>query len=354
MRRNDEQRKDRAALLLERKKITFNLVLLMAASFVVLLAVITAAWFANNKKVTAENSPVSIADNGFELASSGTAVRHSTYVTKADPAYADGIDGTGQVDGSGETISYKSTGGTTHQVKQWLTTTNPDEAVEPGSWGSMTFYVIPKRDGDLNVRFTLNVRGFFEEDDTSLVDISTLDSENNYGLSSIEILDHQDALRYLQGHIFFFETLGAPDAQSNAYYFEDPIQNGTFTRLFTNATAGTLYPVTVYWIWPETIGQLTLKDNSSHLREGIPVVEDLTGSETGDTDKSILIDLVKANRVNIFKYESASNDGVSDMIENSDNPSNYTYLDDWYNKADQIIGVQIDYFLLEVSATLDN
>ena len=42
------------------------------------------------------------------------------------------------------------------------------------------------------------------------------------------------------------------------------------------------------------------------------------------------------------------------MIENSDNPSNYTYLDDWYNKADQIIGVQIDYFLLEVSATLDN
>ncbi|MBQ6094825.1 MAG: hypothetical protein IJL09_05440 [Lachnospiraceae bacterium] len=354
MRRNDEERKNRAALLLERKKITFNLVLLLAASFVVLLAVITAAWFANNRTVTAENAPVSVADRGFELASSGSTVRHSTYWPNADANYDNGADGSGQVYGTNETVSYKATGGTVHQVKQWLTSDNPDEAVEPGSWGSMTFYVIPKTDGDLNIRFTLDVRGFYEEDDNSLVDISALDQENNHGLTNSQILDCQGAQRYLQGHIFFFQTLGDPEAQTNAYYFKDPIEDGSFTYLITDAVAGKLYPVTIYWMWPETIGQLVLKDDTSHLREGIPLVEDLTGSETGDTDKSTVIDMVKANKVKIFKSESASDEHVNDMIDAADNASNYSLLDDWYNKADQIIGVQVDYFLMEVTATLEN
>ncbi len=352
MRRNDEERKDLAALRLERKKITFNLMLLLAASFVVLLAVITAAWFANNRTVTAENAPVSVADRGFELASSGSTVRHSTYWPNADANYDNGADGSGQVYGTNETVSYKATGGTVHQVKQWLTSDNPDEAVEPGSWGCMTFYVIPKTDGDLNIRFTLDVRGFYEEDDNSLVDISTISTDSS--MDPIQKLNYQDALRYLQGHVFFFETLGAPEAQTDAYYFEDPIQNGTFTYQIQNAEADKLYPVTIYWIWPATIGQLTLKDNTSHLREGIPVVKDITGSETEPTDKSKVIDIVKTNKVDIFKYGSSSADGVNDMIDASDNPTNYSHLDDWYNKADQTIGVYIDYFMVEVNATLEN
>lgn len=350
-RKSDEERKDRATLLLERKKITFNLVLLLAASFVVLFAVITGAWFANNRTVTAENAPVSVADRGFELASSGSAVRHSTYWPNADANYDNGADGSGQVYGTNETVSYKATGGTVHQVKQWLTSDNPDEAVEPGSYGKMEFYVIPKQDGDITVQFTLSVRGFYEKDANNLVDIATLDSTNNNGLDQNQILTYQDALRYLQGHVFFFQTEGDPNDATNAYCFKNPIENNTFTLEIQNAVADKLYPVTVFWIWPETIGQLVLKNNNSHLMEGIPVVENVTGAITG-TDKEKVISMVKANKTNILKDLQAGNDHVNDMIDDAERY--YSMLDNWYNLADQSIGEYVDYFMVEVNATLEN
>ena len=349
-RKSDEERKDRATLLLERKKIIFNLVLLTAASFVVLLAVFTGAWFANNNKVTGENMSVSVKDIGFELASSGTNIRHSTYWTKADQNYQDGEDGSGQVDGSNETVNYKATTGTRHQVKQWIASAN-DDAVEPGSYGKMEFYVIPKQDGDITVQFTLSVRGFYEKDANNLVDIATLDSTNNNGLDQNQILTYQDALRYLQGHVFFFQTEGDPNDATNAYCFKNPIENNTFTLEIQNAVADKLYPVTVFWIWPETIGQLVLKNNNSHLMEGIPVVENVTGAITG-TDKEKVISMVKANKTNILKDLQAGNDHVNDMIDDAERY--YSMLDNWYNLADQSIGEYVDYFMVEVNATLEN
>lgn len=349
MRRNDEERKDLAALRLERKKITFNLVLLLAASFVVLLAVITAAWFASNKKVKGEDMTVTAADIGFELASSGSAVRHSSYWTKADTSYLEGEDGSGQ-DKDGNAVTYKATGVTTHKIMQRITTAN-DAAVEPGSYGKMEFYVIPKQDGDITVQFTLSVRGFYEKDANNLVDIATLDSTNNNGLDQNQILTYQDALRYLQGHVFFFQTEGDPNDATNAYCFKNPIENNTFTLEIQNAVADKLYPVTVFWIWPETIGQLVLKNNNSHLMEGIPVVENVTGAITG-TDKEKVISMVKANKTNILKDLQAGNDHVNDMIDDAERY--YSMLDNWYNLADQSIGEYVDYFMVEVNATLEN
>lgn len=83
-------------------------------------------------------------------------------------------------------------------------------------------------------------------------------------------------------------------------------------------------------------------------------MKDVTGSKIKPTNKSIVIDMIKTNKVDIFKCGSSSADGVNDMIDTSDNPTNYSHLDDWYNKADQTIGVYIDYFMVEVNATLEN
>ena len=57
-RKDEEKKYDREALLLEKKKVVFNLVLLLAASFVVLIGVLTMAWFASNTKVNGTNMSV--------------------------------------------------------------------------------------------------------------------------------------------------------------------------------------------------------------------------------------------------------------------------------------------------------
>lgn len=64
----DEEKNSREALLLERKKITYNLVLLLAASFVVLIGVLTMAWFASNNKVDGTNMSVTVqAPDGVKI-----------------------------------------------------------------------------------------------------------------------------------------------------------------------------------------------------------------------------------------------------------------------------------------------
>ena len=58
-RKDEEKKYDREALLLEKKKVVFNLVLLLAASFVVLVGVLTMAWFASNTNVGGQSLSVS-------------------------------------------------------------------------------------------------------------------------------------------------------------------------------------------------------------------------------------------------------------------------------------------------------
>ncbi|MCR5500846.1 MAG: hypothetical protein K6F31_10685 [Acetatifactor sp.] len=60
MKKDEEKKKDRAYLLLERKKIAYNFVLLLATFFVVLIGVLTLAWFANNKRVKSTSANVMV------------------------------------------------------------------------------------------------------------------------------------------------------------------------------------------------------------------------------------------------------------------------------------------------------
>ena len=353
----NNERKDKAALLLEKKKITRNFVLLLAASFVVLIAVLTMAWFARTTDVKSTSASISAEEQGFELATKGTHVRNASLFSKADSSYQVGVSGTDadMLDGIAD---YDATDNAKQKIKLQFSADGDDvEDVEnePGARGEMDFYVIPKANGTLKVAFTLNIRGFVEVENSSTHEISLVEIESdafttaNTGLTAEQIAATQEALQYLKGHIFFFEEEGDPDG-ANPYYYETPVIDNTFTKEFSSAVKNKLYPVSLYWIWPATIGQITLKDNSSGLRDGIPVVKD-NSTAGADTDKGKIIALVKTNKANIFRTDTTA-EGFDAKIE--DTLVNLNDLSGWYNDADQMIGTYVDYFLVEITAVMAN
>ncbi|MBR6150243.1 MAG: hypothetical protein IKQ25_03090 [Lachnospiraceae bacterium] len=353
MRRNDGERKDKATLLLEKKKIMRNFVLLLAASFVVLIAVLTMAWFAKITDVKGASAGISAQEHGFELATKGNHVRNAALFSKADNSYQNGVAGT-DADMLDDIADYDATNNANQKIKLQFSA-GGDVENEPGAQGEMNFYVIPKHSGTLKVAFSLNIRGFVEVEDSGTNEVTLVEIESdafttaNTGLTAQQITATQEALRYLKGHIFFFEEEGDPSG-ANPYYYATPVTDNTFTEEFTSAVKNKLYPVSLYWIWPATIGQITLKDGGNGLREGIPIVEDdsLAGE---DTDKGKIIALVKANKANIFRTDTTA-DGFDAKIENT--LLNLNDLSGWYNDADQMIGTYVDYFLVEITAVMAN
>ena len=327
----------------DKKTATFGLFKtfsMMVIALAVLIFVST-AWFTMNRNISVSGMDIKTRTIPFELATTGNRIRFRSLVGFADSQYTEG---------SSEVISgttYYRTGVDTDNILLRFQGTEEDAAaeLEPGGSGDFLFYVIPNETGRLNVDFTFNIRGYYAVIDpttkevTNLLDISTL-TQAESGLTPAQIAEKQEALNYLKGHIFFFEEEGEPDILSDPYYYKKPIQNNLFPKDFGTVTKNVPQEVHIFWMWPRTLGQITL--NSSAKRSGIPIVAD------GSTDKTKVITIVKNNKNIIFANSSSITDA---MIENSGTDENFPILSRGYNDADQDIGSNVDYYLLEVTAT---
>ena len=106
------------------------------------------AWFTSNKDVSGDGMQMTASDTLFEIATKGENVRNSEIISQADSEYGSGsrteIDST----------TYYKTGSTEKLLLRFDT---GDSEIGPGDSGEVSLYVIPKQDGDLNVRITLDI-----------------------------------------------------------------------------------------------------------------------------------------------------------------------------------------------------
>ena len=333
------------------KRKTVIIGLIKAASMAVLalalLIFVGIAWFTMSSSVKTDGTEVKVATLPFELAASGSQVRHRSMFSKLDLSnlgYSSGTVTT--IDGA----TLFATGVDTDRIFVRFDGTENDakKELEPGGSGIVEFYVIPNRDGDLSIDFNLNIKGYYAQinDETKQVtklwDISTLTTDS--GLTASEVTDKKDALNFLMGHIFFFGKEGNPDAASNPHYYEEPIESTVYHIDIPNAEKGEAYPVRIYWMWPRTLGQITLDYDTASLRSGIPIVKDGT-AQTPSADKNAILRIVKNKKASIFKTTSTITDAMID-----DSADYFSVLSRGYNEADQMIGTNVDYYLLEISA----
>lgn len=369
----------------ERRKLKKRVIKLVLLMMLIALIIVFAsiAWFAMNKAVTADTMAIEAAGSGFDLATSEPKVSYEDVLGLADDEYERGNAVTLEDKNGGEGTYYMLSGAQKlilqcHPNAKDITTGNKD--VQPGDWDKLNLYIVPSQDGTVKAKINIEVIPYAEIEkkdangdpiykldehgdpvivdgnpvpDTELVKVTTLQeftaavgpqgANNSKAVQEAE--NYIAAANYLKGHIMFFGGEGdmTNDNKDSRYYFTTPYTDLEVDFQETDASRNTAYEVPLYWMWPNTLGQIALRDNTSKLRKGEPVV-----SDGNDDEKDEVVQYLVDNKSSIF---ANSSDITETIINSADEPANFKLLSDGYNKADFSIGSYISYFMIELSVS---
>ena len=338
--------------------------------FAALVAIIIAciAWFVSNNKVTISGTKVQSAGSEFELAAAAKPDSESS--TGAYDNLLDVQPGTETSIGSQK---FLATDGS-HTSITWAITddsnmnnNNPEDGIEPGASGQMTFYIISQKDGPLSVTLDLTLTGYTGEETAET--LSDLQKAN------------EKAQQLLKGHVLLFAGYDSAANSYKGWISEDAdpwsmtldyerergvlsrAENGKLTWSVQNAEKGTAYPVTIYWVWPEMLGSYLVKDQSSIGKRPILFPEDWNESSNHLTElpKALFTTMCKTddkdnNRYfywkesEDFNFKGTVTEKKLNQMRTNFNPVMYGTLAVYYNQADEYLGSNVRFVKLKLDA----
>lgn len=335
------------------------IVLGLAAAFVIVA--LTIAWFVNNTKVSGTGVAVSADAQSVELRTKGGAGIHDDILKKLmkkenhEQWYSvvgKALDTSPEKYAVNWLLSDQSnignySGKQSDWEKYWE---NPpkgaerqDEAIEPGSSGKLTFYVVPKYDGTVNLNMTL-----------SLIPYKTEGNE----LKEITEENDKIAKNFIDGHVLFFlekKTDSTDDTKKKEIQW---IKDGTFHITIENAVKDQEYSYTLYWCWPQSFGEAVLKAGDSYLNGRKILFSDFQNGENMRNTILLEDDLSMVKRPERYFYSNLTKNPLStdqkelaeirnmynkpskELSETAKNA--FVELSSYYNQADQYIGSQVD------------
>ena len=349
-------------------KIFFKTGFIMLAALIAII-VASIAWFVSNNKLDSTGMNIRAAGSEFDLAAS---------IKNAEST--NGIyDNLLSVPNGEKNKEYSVTSGS-HTAISWAITDDSNLrnekdkslGIEPGSSGSITFYIIPHKNGALNVSLTLSLTGY------------TL--KNNVTELKPEFLTEikEDAQQLLEGHILLFAGY---DTEKNSYkgwisQDGDPWsmslkdnsslsqkENGELIWSIKDAEAEKAYPVTVYWIWPELLESYLLKKESYTGTRPLLFPAEKDKSTSASNPEALPSELfekmcevpaenpntpVNSNRYFRWETKEAFTNTVTvktlKLIRNRYNSALYGNVAAYYDLADQYIGSNVQYVKLTLNA----
>ena len=301
--------------------------------FVVLLLAVgysfnrTLGWFAANKQVTADDMSVTIYDfSTFEI-----------YVANDDMTeFANNDDFLTHLNNHEnafrQNITSNTRVGALCQMKSEVVSSEiDDDGISPGSYGTITFDIIPKAELT-SVTFDISYFGLFG---------------TNSGVADIA----PDSLAggMLLGHLLMFEDRTPISGSDGPYYYYSDRVNGTYTYTFGASpdftdSYGEHYTVTLYWVWPATFGQMIFNDGDARLHSRSIF------SPSDTTNSSELQTYIIANN-EYFLYNSGETLIPFLGTDHADFELNYADLSGEYNEGDQLIGESVRYVAVLFEAT---
>lgn len=318
------------------KKLIF---MILAAGLLLLLVMgyFSYGWFVDRRTSSGKNTLLSSADSDFELGAIDTNGIYDEYLSAEDGTKLSGIK-TGKLFGK---ISPTATGGGKNEIK-WLVNSDSNfnnytgqSGIQPGSSGVLSFYVIAKRNTDLDITFRLDTILYTDE-------AKPIDDSNPDNSAYIVEKDSSEAILE-SGHILFFESY---DEASGLY--SDKITDGKFQFSKVGAESGTAYQVDIYWVWPYVADQLLLPESDSFL-SGKSYKKLIS-----DADTAVLAAEMAASPE---KYFADTSIDIAAVLENSVKGTDsgsfdaelYGELNDSWNAADQMIGKKVGFIELQLS-----
>lgn len=201
-----------------------------------------------------------------------------------------------------------------------------DSKLRPGSSGSISFGVHSNITGELNISLKLSFKGFSAEYEPVSDQISAL----------------------LSGHLLFFREYDSENQQYSNF-----LADGEFTQVESDVTAGDYFEYTLYWIWPENMGQFLLNTDgklSSTAKAAIITkmdedVQDVVDHEDDETPYHSQF-FYYPNSFILRSTMTESN--LTAMVYSTDNNSTYNTINSFFNQGDQAIGLTADYALIRL------
>lgn len=216
--------------------------------------------------------------------------------------------------------------------------TGYEGGISPGSSGELQFKFIPNRSVDAELTFYLYAYS---------VDYNDQGDEDKSSIALIgenATADRQLAKNLLNGHILLFEDYDSETGQYSGLISTDDFQR-IMSETYTQETTES-----VYWVWAETLAELVLDDtNNAHKKN-------LRGKKSLCADQSDIVKLLKNNPAWFLLDPETPNRTWTEFTSTTDDAtvvstinSNYALYSAYYNEADQCIGTNVAYLLLDMA-----
>ena len=303
-------------------KLVMRFICISLILIIMIISFITMGWFMKGGFSDAQSIELSADGMKYVLAAEGEAGKYDEYITiTTGTGISTSVSVPGRTDAA-ELIS--ANGGEIRWAlnsKSNIENYGTDaEGIYPGSSGTLTFYVIPKQNCDLNINFSLEKILY----------------KNNTDTGKLEIIEDAAGIPgFVKGHILFFKT------KENGIY-SDRIADG-FNIKQEGAITDTAYKFDIHWTWPSVADQLVLP-NDDPLLEKNGYKRIISYADTTFYD-----DIIK-NPVNYFSREledmnlteiltNLRNGSVADSFDSD----NYKKINELWNEVDQLIGTNVSY-----------
>ena len=320
----------------------------MALSIVLAVFFATFAWFTMNRDVGTSGMGVKAGYNGFELRVANGNIGYSDLYSfnVIDPSYSANADlttgpGTGE-----DTIRWRIAGS--------------DDKIKPGTCGKLEFEIIPYSNLDPSTLvYRIDISTFTAEttkvtqNETTYERVDSLSEVTSTSGTAIE----KSARNRLLTHLMFFESATLdpddPDADPTGYHgFISDTSNFTLTP--TDEDNDGVYNAVIYWIWPNTFGQIALP--IANQKTGVNALLDTTG-ETNDRS-AITTHMTSTANVDVFfkgteSYGTLLSALYTKKTEGQNYDNEYKKLSTGYNSADREIGNNLDFLLLTLTANIN-
>ena len=216
--------------------------------------------------------------------------------------------------------------------------------ISPGSSGVIQFVIRPNQ--PVNAEFMFHVYaytgGYDEHGDE---DKSTIELIKTSSGTSATVLI---AEKLLNGHLLLFS-----DYNSETGKYSGLIDFNGLNRLMQK-TYTEVETVSIYWVWPETLAEVVLDEGTAEQARNMRGKKNLCTAES----RNDVIDFLKAHPdwflldpVNSERdWSSAISSSMTREAVITTINNNYSLYSSYYNEADQCIGTNISYILLDMAA----
>ena len=329
--------------------------LFMALSALVVMVGFCIAWFVSNHRVNATGMNIQAAGaEDFQLASKGKRQNAEQNNLKNEDSQNILNNGTAYLKNSdGKMIATSDDTNNTEIYYAGFTNLawrlDDDVMLMPGASGSMTFYIIPRKENLTSANLTFTLKAYEDDTTTGLAAVSKDNQLQNLVMGHILFFRNRDADGSYAGWIAPDENGSYLMANSEYSFTVTPENKTTFEK-------DTPYPVTLYWVWPNYMrnyiytnqnGSLFTNPDSNDYQKLITFLNNENFQNNKAEQKFSKMFYVKqdSDAASAAKPVSGNIDSnITDAVLNECNEA--------YNNADQYIGKNARYLYVDVTVDM--